>query len=406
MAAEPFARRSGMRSGHGSGGSGAFLFGLAPSDLTRALPEFYPVFVACLPAVSFIYAPGLARVWRGRAVPVSHLRKIVKNFFYARFWFWGCVWGCLFGLLPAHAYAQAQEAGEAPGLQELRDDMRRLESQLEALRLEQSSQSSQQNAPGAAPLPGTAPPSRALFLSYQQRLADFEQAFAQLTAQLESLEQRLSLLERALERLTGLPPSASAAVPPSPSPPPPLESAPDLSSPEPSELPATSLLPELSSEAGGVSSGSPEAPPASGIPREPGESVATPESLYAQAFASLQRRELDQAFEAFGRYLELYPQGSHLVLVHYWLGEIYAVRQNHAEAAASYLKAAEVDENSETRTREGARAFLRLAFSLEALDKAAEACEVLRHLLGQYEDVLDPDLLRSINRSLENYSCP
>ena len=187
----------------------------------------------------------------------------MKHFSYAGFWFWGCLWSCLFGLLPA----LAQEAGEAPGLQELREDMRRLESQLEALRLEPSSPSSQssqnsQNSPGAAPLPGTSPPSRTLFLGYQQRLADFEQAFARLTAQVEGLEQRLARLERALERLANRPPPASAA-PPSPSPASPAESATGLVSETPSEPAATPLLPELASEAGGLSSGAPEpeAPP-------------------------------------------------------------------------------------------------------------------------------------------------
>lgn len=53
---------------------------------------------------------------------------------------------------------------------------------------------------------------------------------------------------------------------------------------------------------------------------------------YRDAYQLLRDREIDQAIEAFNGYLEEYPRGNFAGNSHYWLGEIYLLKEDLDEA--------------------------------------------------------------------------
>lgn len=59
---------------------------------------------------------------------------------------------------------------------------------------------------------------------------------------------------------------------------------------------------------------------------------ASETEMYRSAYELLRDREVDQAIEAFNAYLEEYPEGNFAGNSHYWLGEIYLLKQNLDEA--------------------------------------------------------------------------
>lgn len=61
--------------------------------------------------------------------------------------------------------------------------------------------------------------------------------------------------------------------------------------------------------------------PAAGAP-QPGEADA-----YRAAYALVQGRQFDQAIPAFQQFLQRYPDGEYAANAHYWLGELYLVKE-------------------------------------------------------------------------------
>jgi tol-pal system protein YbgF len=57
-------------------------------------------------------------------------------------------------------------------------------------------------------------------------------------------------------------------------------------------------------------------------PEQPGEANA-----YGAAYALVQGRKFDQAIPAFQQFLQRYPDGQYAANAHYWLGELYLVKQ-------------------------------------------------------------------------------
>jgi tol-pal system protein YbgF len=58
------------------------------------------------------------------------------------------------------------------------------------------------------------------------------------------------------------------------------------------------------------------------VKEQPGEAAA-----YQSAYALVQGRQFDQAIPAFQKFLKSYPDGSYAANAHYWLGELYLVKQ-------------------------------------------------------------------------------
>jgi len=88
--------------------------------------------------------------------------------------------------------------------------------------------------------------------------------------------------------------------------------------------PATSAPVAGSTDA--IDASAPVAPPA-GNRSAPAKDQAGEASAYGVAYALVQGRQFDQAIPAFQQFLQRYPDGAYAANAHYWLGELYLVKQ-------------------------------------------------------------------------------
>ena len=122
-----------------------------------------------------------------------------------------------------------------------------------------------------------------------------------------------------------------------------------------------------------VAAAAPPAPVASAAPADP-----------AQAFKAARQMLLDGDYggaeQAFGGYVETYPDNAKTPEARYWLGETQFVRQAYGDAAGSYLGAV----RGWPQTTWAPDAVLKLSRSLVALKKPADACKTLDELAKRY----------------------
>ena len=125
------------------------------------------------------------------------------------------------------------------------------------------------------------------------------------------------------------------------------------------------------------------APSASGAaPRGSAGRAGTPTEIYLQAFADYASGRCPEAIGGFQEFLRLYPGNDYAGHALYWLGECYDIQQQHAAAADAFRQTAE-------RFPQGGKtpdALLRLASSLQKLNRSTEAEEVLQLLRQRYPD--------------------
>ena len=118
--------------------------------------------------------------------------------------------------------------------------------------------------------------------------------------------------------------------------------------------------------------------PQGGLPqdRPRGASVAAasgPQSAkeaYDLAFASLQRKEYEQAEMGFRQFLQSYPRDRQAVDATYWLGESYLQRQRYREAAEQFLKISQ----GSPKAAKAPESLLKLGMALNGLGAKEQAC--------------------------------
>ena len=112
------------------------------------------------------------------------------------------------------------------------------------------------------------------------------------------------------------------------------------------------------------------------------ERYSNPRAHYNAAIALLKNNAYDDAEAHFSDFITRYPKDALLGNAHYWLGESFYVRDRHAAAANEFRKGFET-------MPEGPKAsdnLLKLALSLEQLEKPSEACVVLTQLVTRHSD--------------------
>lgn len=96
--------------------------------------------------------------------------------------------------------------------------------------------------------------------------------------------------------------------------------------------------------------------------------------MYRDAYEMLRDRDIDSSIEAFNAYLEAYPKGNFAGNSHYWLGEIYLLKENLDEAQRWFEKL--LREFPEDRKRTDAQYKLgRVYHQQGATDKAQRLLE-------------------------------
>ena len=152
-----------------------------------------------------------------------------------------------------------------------------------------------------------------LYLQIQQ----LQQEVMQLNGKLEEQAYELNALkEQSLQRYMDLDKRISGgSVPPATSP---------TGAPPPGSQPAT---PVAGGPTEAINAAAPLTAPAGVRPAAPAPAGQSEASAYGAAYAMVQGRKFDQAIPAFQQFLQRYPDGEHAANAHYWLGELYLVKE-------------------------------------------------------------------------------
>jgi len=103
---------------------------------------------------------------------------------------------------------------------------------------------------------------------------------------------------------------------------------------------------------------------------------------YDFSFQLLRKGNFAGAEQAFSQFLASHPEDPLAGNAQYWLGETFYVRKNFPKAAEAFLKGFQNYSNS----NKGPDSLLKLAMTLGAMDKGAEACAALAELEARYPE--------------------
>ncbi len=245
----------------------------------------------------------------------------------------------------------------------------------------------------AAQQPGTG-------TNYEVRLEGLEDQMRTLNGRLEQLEFSIKRFEQTLQRIQNdsdarLSKLESAPPPPAPaaavSPPPPATTnftanvpTPAASAASSAAEPATPVtangsLGAIKMQDGHVTGAvnNPQAPP---LPETPADYSLSPQEQYDRAFDLLRQTNYGEAADAFKAFIEKNPQDKLVDNAKYWYGETLYVRDKFDAAAVAFADAYQ-------QNPQGSKApdsLLKLAMSLEKLNKTQDACATLDSLKAKY----------------------
>lgn len=207
------------------------------------------------------------------------------------------------------------------------------------------------------------------------RLSAIEESVRSLRGRVEESEFQTRKVAEQLEKLQrdveyrfsqagGQLPAATTVVTPTPRP----------AAPAPAE--AAPLPPDTSGRttAGDGVLRLPEATPPDG-------SFATPREHYNYAFRLLNQTQYEAAAAAFAAFTQQYPKDPLVGNAYYWEGETFYIRRDYVKAADNFRKGFEA-------LPEGPKAadnLLKLAMSLDALNRDKEACVVLSQIVTKFK---------------------
>ncbi|AMJ63675.1 hypothetical protein AXW83_13760 [Bosea sp. PAMC 26642] len=125
----------------------------------------------------------------------------------------------------------------------------------------------------------------------------------------------------------------------------------------------------------GVGRNVPQGALPAGAPRGPSVAAAaggpaSAKEAYDLAYASILRKEYEQAEMGFRQFLQSYPRDRLAVDATFWLGETYFQRQRFREAAEQFLKIS----RESPRTAKAPDSLLKLGMSLNGLGARDQAC--------------------------------
>ncbi len=114
----------------------------------------------------------------------------------------------------------------------------------------------------------------------------------------------------------------------------------------------------------------PPAGPRSGPSVAAASGPATAKDAYDVAYASILRKEYEQAEMGFRQFLQSYPRDRLAIDATYWLGETYFQRQRYREAAEQFLKIS----RDSPRASKAPESLLKLGMALNGLGARDQAC--------------------------------
>jgi tol-pal system protein YbgF len=127
----------------------------------------------------------------------------------------------------------------------------------------------------------------------------------------------------------------------------------------------------------------------------------TPEEKYNYAFGLLRQASYPEAEQALRSFVQQYPNDKLAGNAQYWLGESFYVRGNYNEAALAF---AEGYQKYPTNVK-APQNLLKLAMSLTAMGRKADACKAFDQLARQFPNAPADVKLRA-GRERQNAGCP
>lgn len=119
---------------------------------------------------------------------------------------------------------------------------------------------------------------------------------------------------------------------------------------------------------------------------------ATAREAYDVAYASLLRKEYEQAEMGFRQFLQSYPRDRLAIDATYWLGESYLQRKRYREAAEQFLKVS----SDAPRSNKAPESLLRLGIALNGLGAKDQACATYAKVGVEY-----PSAPNSVRQGIE-----
>lgn len=111
------------------------------------------------------------------------------------------------------------------------------------------------------------------------------------------------------------------------------------------------------------------------------ETFNTPRDLYNYAFRLLNQTRYEEAAESFGTFTKKYPKDPLVGNAYYWQGETFYIRRDYVNAADAFRQGFE----SLPTGPKAPDNLLKLAMSLDALDRSKEACIVLGQITTKFK---------------------
>jgi tol-pal system protein YbgF len=108
---------------------------------------------------------------------------------------------------------------------------------------------------------------------------------------------------------------------------------------------------------------------------------ATPRDLYNSAFRLLNQTKYDEASKSFEQFTKKYPKDPLIGNAYYWMGETYYIRRDYVTAADNFRAGFEALPTGP----KAADNLLKLAMSLNALNRDKEACVVLGQVVSKFK---------------------
>lgn len=131
------------------------------------------------------------------------------------------------------------------------------------------------------------------------------------------------------------------------------------------------------------------------------EDALSPREMYDQGLNALKRDDYSTSRALLGRFVDTNPKHRLLGNAHYWLGESFYAQNDYKQAAQHFLKGYQSAKN-------GIKApdnLLKLAMSLHALGKTAEACTSLSKMESAFEEQDRPVAMRKANERRNAWNC-
>jgi tol-pal system protein YbgF len=125
-----------------------------------------------------------------------------------------------------------------------------------------------------------------------------------------------------------------------------------------------------------------------GRPTTPSVAAAAPtnaKEAFDQAMAAYRRKAYEDSEMGFRQFLQSYPRDARVADATYWLGESYAARARHREAAEQFLKVS----TTFPKTRRAPDSLLKLGVSLNALGSREQACATFAKLEVEHPQASD-----------------